>query len=269
VATQGRLLAFVRERRCDVARCTFLAVDEVDAMVDLGFHDQVACLARRLRPSRQTFCFSALVHRPRSTPSRAPRSTRSTSASASRRRKACAATTTSTVRSSGFLLTKTDSRRSSQRSRRSSRPSPSNAILLRRRRSWPSWRARRPSKRSCAPWASATRRCAASLYTATSTPPTGPGRPAPRAHHRRPRIARRRRREPRPHWSHLDAVVNLEAPATVESFIHRVGRRGRRGAALTLLQDPADKPLVGASSPSSVATTATAPKTPLSSPSPA
>mmetsp|Transcript_19135 Transcript_19135/g.61575 ORF Transcript_19135/g.61575 Transcript_19135/m.61575 type:complete len:226 (-) Transcript_19135:316-993(-) len=179
VATQGRLLAFVRERRCDVARCTFLAVDEVDAMVDLGFHDQVACLARRLRPSRQTFCFSALVHRPRSTPSRAPRSTRSTSASASRRRKSCAATTTSTVRSSGFLLTKTDSRRSSQRSRRSSRPSPSNAILLRRRRSWPSWRARRPSKRSCAPWASATRRCAASLYTATSTPPTGPGPSGP------------------------------------------------------------------------------------------
>mmetsp|Transcript_19131 Transcript_19131/g.61551 ORF Transcript_19131/g.61551 Transcript_19131/m.61551 type:complete len:256 (-) Transcript_19131:230-997(-) len=102
VATQGRLLAFVRERRCDVARCTFLAVDEVDAMVDLGFHDQVACLARRLRPSRRTFRFSALVHRPRSTSSRAPRSTRRTSASASRRRKACAATTMSTVRSSGF-----------------------------------------------------------------------------------------------------------------------------------------------------------------------
>ncbi|KAJ1445273.1 P-loop containing nucleoside triphosphate hydrolase protein [Pelagophyceae sp. CCMP2097] len=62
VATPGRLMELVRDGKADLqSRCTFLVVDEADRMLDLGFADQLRCVAQHCRPSRQTMLTSATL----------------------------------------------------------------------------------------------------------------------------------------------------------------------------------------------------------------
>mmetsp|Transcript_5495 Transcript_5495/g.17309 ORF Transcript_5495/g.17309 Transcript_5495/m.17309 type:complete len:562 (+) Transcript_5495:1173-2858(+) len=243
VATPGRLLAFVREGTCDlVRRCTFLVVDEVDAMFDLGFHDQVACLAQRLRPSRQTFCCSATL------PPKVSAFARSALRSDDDlvRVGSCADENEGLVANEdvdhAFVvlrhssleekLARVEGLFDAQRQGGTkilafvSRKASVEEVVRHVRERDPSLRClglhgdMDAADRSQAVRSFARTTDARALLVATDVASRGLD------------------------WSHLDAVVNFDAPASVEAFVHRVGRvgrRGRRGLALTLLQDPADK----------------------------
>ncbi|XP_037528246.1 probable ATP-dependent RNA helicase DDX5 [Rhipicephalus sanguineus] len=54
VATPGRLTAFMEEGKANLGRCTFLAIDEADRMLVLGFGEKVRAIADSIRPDRQT-----------------------------------------------------------------------------------------------------------------------------------------------------------------------------------------------------------------------
>ncbi|KAH7935792.1 probable ATP-dependent RNA helicase DDX5 [Rhipicephalus sanguineus] len=55
VATPGRLTAFMEEGKVNLGRCTFLAIDEADRMLALGFGENLRAIADSIRPDRQTF----------------------------------------------------------------------------------------------------------------------------------------------------------------------------------------------------------------------
>lgn len=63
VATPGRLLEHLRDRTTNLARVSFLVLDEADRMLDMGFRRQVAALLAGVRPDRQCALFSATFPR--------------------------------------------------------------------------------------------------------------------------------------------------------------------------------------------------------------
>jgi superfamily II DNA/RNA helicase len=61
VATPGRLLDHIRERRLDLSGIEMLVLDEADRMLDMGFIDDVNTIAELTRERKQTLLFSATV----------------------------------------------------------------------------------------------------------------------------------------------------------------------------------------------------------------
>jgi superfamily II DNA/RNA helicase len=61
VATPGRLLDHMDNKRLDLSAVEMLVLDEADRMLDMGFIDDVKEIAKALSPQRQTLLFSATV----------------------------------------------------------------------------------------------------------------------------------------------------------------------------------------------------------------
>jgi ATP-dependent RNA helicase DDX41 len=61
VGTPGRLLDLVRSGRLSLRRCEYVALDEADRLVDLGFDEQIAGIVGSLRIAPQTLLFSATM----------------------------------------------------------------------------------------------------------------------------------------------------------------------------------------------------------------
>ncbi len=61
VATPGRLLDFVSERRIDLSAVSCLILDEADRMLDMGFIPDVRRVAKMVKSQRQTALFSATM----------------------------------------------------------------------------------------------------------------------------------------------------------------------------------------------------------------
>jgi ATP-dependent RNA helicase DDX5/DBP2 len=59
VATPGRLLDFLGEGKVSLLRVTYLALDEADRMLDMGFAGDVRKISSQVRPERQAMFFSA------------------------------------------------------------------------------------------------------------------------------------------------------------------------------------------------------------------
>ena len=61
VATPGRLMDHMENRRIDLSGIEMLILDEADRMLDMGFIDDVQAIAKATPKSRQTLLFSATV----------------------------------------------------------------------------------------------------------------------------------------------------------------------------------------------------------------
>lgn len=61
IATPGRLLDHMENRRVDLSEIEMLVLDEADRMLDMGFVDDVLAIASATPKSRQTLLFSATV----------------------------------------------------------------------------------------------------------------------------------------------------------------------------------------------------------------
>ncbi len=61
VATPGRLIDLLRERDLDLSQTAWLVLDEADRMLDMGFINDVRKIARATHPQRQTAMFSATM----------------------------------------------------------------------------------------------------------------------------------------------------------------------------------------------------------------
>lgn len=61
VATPGRLLDHMEQRRIDLSGISMLVLDEADRMLDMGFIDDVEQIASKTPPDRQTLLFSATL----------------------------------------------------------------------------------------------------------------------------------------------------------------------------------------------------------------
>lgn len=59
VATPGRLIDFLNSGRVHLKRVTYLALDEADRMLDMGFQPQIRKIIERIRPDRQVLMWSA------------------------------------------------------------------------------------------------------------------------------------------------------------------------------------------------------------------
>lgn len=59
IATPGRLMDHVRQKKFDLQTVNYLVLDEADRMFDMGFAPQVNDIVRRLMTIRQTILFSA------------------------------------------------------------------------------------------------------------------------------------------------------------------------------------------------------------------
>lgn len=59
IATPGRLNDFLDGGQTNLRRTTYLVLDEADRMLDLGFEPQIRQIVQRIRPDRQTLMFSA------------------------------------------------------------------------------------------------------------------------------------------------------------------------------------------------------------------
>jgi ATP-dependent RNA helicase DDX5/DBP2 len=59
IATPGRLLDFLESGETDLARVTYLVLDEADRMLDMGFEPQIRKIVSQIRPDRQTLLWSA------------------------------------------------------------------------------------------------------------------------------------------------------------------------------------------------------------------
>ncbi len=59
VGTPGRLLDHLERGALQLQALNTLVLDEADRMLDMGFHDDIAAVARRCPPARQTLLFSA------------------------------------------------------------------------------------------------------------------------------------------------------------------------------------------------------------------
>ncbi|KAL1500168.1 hypothetical protein AB1Y20_012837 [Prymnesium parvum] len=59
IATPGRLLDFLDAGQTNLRRCTYLVLDEADRMLDLGFEPQLRQIIALIRADRQTLMFSA------------------------------------------------------------------------------------------------------------------------------------------------------------------------------------------------------------------
>lgn len=61
VATPGRLLDLINQRRCDLSECEYLIIDEADRMFDMGFIRDVRKIVGMMPDERQTLLFSATM----------------------------------------------------------------------------------------------------------------------------------------------------------------------------------------------------------------
>ncbi len=61
VATPGRLLDLVNRRHIDLRQCQYLVIDEADRMFDMGFIRDVRKIVAKLPEERQTLLFSATM----------------------------------------------------------------------------------------------------------------------------------------------------------------------------------------------------------------
>eukprot|EP00878_Enallax_costatus_P001578 GHUV01001729.1.p1 GENE.GHUV01001729.1~~GHUV01001729.1.p1 ORF type:complete len:664 (+),score=253.11 GHUV01001729.1:309-2300(+) len=61
VATPGRLKDLLNKRRMNLDICRYLALDEADRMVDLGFEDEMRDILSYFKSQRQTLMFSATM----------------------------------------------------------------------------------------------------------------------------------------------------------------------------------------------------------------
>lgn len=60
IATPGRLLDFIEGGETNLNRVTYLALDEADRMLDMGFERDIKRIVERIKhPDRQTLMFSA------------------------------------------------------------------------------------------------------------------------------------------------------------------------------------------------------------------
>lgn len=59
IATPGRLLDFLESGKTNLRRCTYLALDEADRMLDMGFEPQIRKIIDQIRPDRQVLMWSA------------------------------------------------------------------------------------------------------------------------------------------------------------------------------------------------------------------
>lgn len=62
VATPGRLLDHIEQKRVDLSKIEMLVLDEADRMLDMGFIDDVQYIAKLTPSSRQTLLFSATLN---------------------------------------------------------------------------------------------------------------------------------------------------------------------------------------------------------------
>ncbi|MGA8164553.1 MAG: DEAD/DEAH box helicase [Waddliaceae bacterium] len=61
IATPGRLIDFINQRKIDFPRLEMLVLDEADRMLDMGFIEPVEQIVAATPPSRQTLLFSATL----------------------------------------------------------------------------------------------------------------------------------------------------------------------------------------------------------------
>ena len=61
VATPGRLLDHIEQKRVDLSHVEMLVLDEADRMLDMGFIDDVNAIAKLTPSTRQTLLFSATI----------------------------------------------------------------------------------------------------------------------------------------------------------------------------------------------------------------
>lgn len=59
VGTPGRIMDHLQRNSLDVSQLTTLVLDEADRMLDMGFYDDIACVAKACPKERQTLLFSA------------------------------------------------------------------------------------------------------------------------------------------------------------------------------------------------------------------
>jgi ATP-dependent RNA helicase DDX5/DBP2 len=59
IATPGRLIDLLTTGRTNLARVTYLVLDEADRMLDMGFEPQIRKIIEQVRPDRQTLMWSA------------------------------------------------------------------------------------------------------------------------------------------------------------------------------------------------------------------
>ncbi|GLI60967.1 hypothetical protein VaNZ11_003220 [Volvox africanus] len=59
IATPGRLLDFIEAGEIRMKQVSYLVLDEADRMLDMGFEEQIAMVARSMSADRQTLFFSA------------------------------------------------------------------------------------------------------------------------------------------------------------------------------------------------------------------
>jgi ATP-dependent RNA helicase DDX5/DBP2 len=59
IATPGRLIDLLESRKTNLARVTYLVLDEADRMLDMGFEPQIRKIIGQIRPDRQTCMWSA------------------------------------------------------------------------------------------------------------------------------------------------------------------------------------------------------------------
>jgi len=61
IATPGRLMDLVRDKKIDLSHTTTLVLDEADRMLDMGFITDVRRIAKMVHAARQTMLFSATM----------------------------------------------------------------------------------------------------------------------------------------------------------------------------------------------------------------
>lgn len=61
VATPGRLMDHMEQKRVDLSNIDMLVLDEADRMLDMGFIDDVQYIAKLTPSKRQTLLFSATL----------------------------------------------------------------------------------------------------------------------------------------------------------------------------------------------------------------
>lgn len=60
VATPGRLLDFLDSGTVNLARCSYLVVDEADRMLDMGFEPQIRRIIRQIRVRYSSRCLAEI-----------------------------------------------------------------------------------------------------------------------------------------------------------------------------------------------------------------
>ncbi|KAJ1480706.1 P-loop containing nucleoside triphosphate hydrolase protein [Baffinella frigidus] len=61
VATPGRLMDLLSKKRIKLDLCRYLALDEADRMIDMGFEEEVRTIMSYFKGQRQTLLFSATM----------------------------------------------------------------------------------------------------------------------------------------------------------------------------------------------------------------